>query len=336
MSAQEVLNPLGSPEGKLIQNTWMDIYREVLAGLIPFLTEQFPRSAEQDEKTYAKAIKAKAFDIARSLLPAGATTLLSWHTNLRQAYDHLQRLNHHPLEEIREVSREVLNKLIEKYPSSFGYKRYPEQEAYIGIAEEELAYYDRSSAGGFRAISMLDVNQLMELRYKKFLETRPIKTELPHQFRKFGNIRFKFPLDFGSFRDIQRHRSGVMPMPLLTTYHGFFPWYVSQLPKDLVTKVGEIVIEQQERIMRLDCSQEVRQYYIAMGYTVACELTASLPAAIYIAELRSGQTVHPTLRVVAQQMGEAIKDLVPGIAMHCDMSPDAWDIKRGKQDIVKK
>jgi hypothetical protein len=224
--------------------------------------------------------------------------------NLRQAYDHLQRLNHHPLEEIREVSREVLNKLIEKYPSSFGYKRYPEQEAYIGIAEEELAYYDRSSAGGFRAISMLDVNQLMELRYKKFLETRPIKTELPHQFRKFGNIRFKFPLDFGSFR--------------------------------LVTKVGEIVIEQQERIMRLDCSQEVRQYYIAMGYTVACELTASLPAAIYIAELRSGQTVHPTLRVVAQQMGEAIKDLVPGIAMHCDMSPDAWDIKRGKQDIVKK
>jgi thymidylate synthase ThyX len=62
MSAQEVLNPLGSPEGKLIQNTWMDIYREVLAGLIPFLTEQFPRSAEQDEKTYAKAIKAKAFE----------------------------------------------------------------------------------------------------------------------------------------------------------------------------------------------------------------------------------------------------------------------------------
>ena len=125
-------------------------------------------------------------------------------------------------------------------------------------------------------------------------------------------------------------------MPLLTTNHGFFPWYLEQLPDNLRTQVENVITAQIARIAALDCSREVRQYYIAMGFTVACDETLSLPAAIYVAELRSGQTVHPTLRVVAQKMGQAIAEAVPGIALHCDNSPDAWNIKRGTQDIVKK
>jgi hypothetical protein len=66
-------------------------------------------------------------------------------------------------------------------------------------------------------------------------------------------------------------------------------------------------------------------------------MSCSLPSAVYIAELRAGDTVHPTLRIRAQQMGEAIKSAVPGIAMHHDLSPpDTWNIKRGTQDIVQK
>jgi thymidylate synthase ThyX len=334
MSAQEVLNPLGSNEGKLIQDVWMETYVKVLGVLVPFLKEQFPRAEDQNEKVYDKAIYAKAFDIARGLLPAGVTTLLSWHTNLRQAYDHLQQLRHHPLEEIRLVAEEILASLKGRYSSSFSYKEYPDQEAYIDLVQKELAYYNREKADTFEWSSTLDVGGLK--KYKEFLAKRPTKTELPQQFRKFGNIRFSFPLDFGSFRDIQRHRSGVMMMPLLTIDHGFFPWYLEQLPESISDMVKKTITEQEKRIAALQCSPEIRQYYIAMGYTIACELTASLPAAVYVAELRSGQTVHPTLRQVAQKMGEAIAEAVPGIALYCDMSPDQWNIKRGTQDIVKK
>lgn len=59
--------------------------------------EIFPRIDGQVEGVYRKSIHAKAFDIARGFLPAGTTTLLSWHTNLRQAYDHIQQLRYHPL-----------------------------------------------------------------------------------------------------------------------------------------------------------------------------------------------------------------------------------------------
>ncbi len=88
-------------------------------------------------------------------------------------------------------------------------------------------------------------------------------------------------------------------------------------------------LEQEKRIAKLKTSKEIKQYYVAMGYTVTVKITCSLPSAVYIAELRSGDTVHPTLRREAQRMGNAIKECVPNIAMHHDTSPGQWNIKRG-------
>jgi hypothetical protein len=92
---------------------------------------------------------------------------------------------------------------------------------------------------------------------------------------------------------------------------------------------------QASRIAMIE-NPEIRQYYIAMGFNVACELTASLPSAVYIAELRSGQTVHPTLRPIAQKMGIAMESIFPEMALHIDYSPDEWSTKRGTHDIVRK
>lgn len=334
MFDQGAINPLGTVEGELIQATWMDTYKRALERLIPFLTEKFPKKPEDDQVEYTKAIKAKAFDIARGLLPGGARTLLSWHTNLRQAWDHLHELNHHPLLEVREVTGIILSGLKQKYPSSFSHKIYPKQEDYLDKTAKALTYYDREVAGDFSYFSRLDMDELME--HKDLLISRPERTELPHQLRIFGGLKFKFPLDFGSFRDLQRHRSGARMMPLLTTRHGFFPWYLDQLPHDLRAEVEQVIEIQKARVNALDCTPEIRQYYTAIGYTVACYESFSLPGAVYVAELRAGQTVHPTFRRVAQQMTEAIREAVPGIALHSDMGPEVWTIKRGKQDIVKK
>jgi len=73
-----------------------------------------------------------------------------------------------------------------------------------------------------------------------------------------------------------------------------------------------------------------------MGYTIAVTVTYKLPASIYVAELRSGKTVHPTIRARAQQMGQALAKAVPNLTMHLDLDVDDWDIRRGSQDIVKK
>ena len=180
-------------------------------------------------------------------------------------------------------------------------------------------------------------------KHKKLLAERPPKAELHQRFREYGDIVFSFPLDFGSYRDLQRHRSAVQEMPLLSTRHGFFPWYIEQLTPELRTEAAKLLAEQEKRISKLNppageagTSDEIKQYYVAMGYTVTVKITCSLPSAVYIAELRSGDAVHPTLRREAQRMGDAILTCVPGIAMHHDTSPGTWNIKRGLHDILKK
>jgi thymidylate synthase ThyX len=334
MSKQEVLNPLNSKEGKAIQDEWMRFYVHALEALQPFLKTRFPIKEGEKEVLYDKAIKARAFDIARGFLPAGATTYASWHTNLRQAHDHLKEMRHHPLTEVREVAADIVKSLQAKYSSSFLHKEYPVEEAYVEKSMAQFAYFDEKSIKKFSYEVRLDMKGLKPL--KKLLSDRPPKAELHQRFRRFGDIVFSFPLDFGSYRDLQRQRSAVQEMPLLSTKHGFYPWYLEQLPKDLKKEAEKVLKEQERRIAKLKASDAVKQYYTAMGYTVAVKMSCSLPSAVYIAELRSSDTVHPTLRVQAQRMGDAIKAAVPGIAMHHDTSPGTWNIKRGAQDIVRK
>ncbi len=335
MGAQPLIDPLGTTESKAILDEWMNLYRKILDDLIPLLEKKHPYESGQDEKDWAKAIKAKAFDIARGFLPAGITTYVGWHTNLRQAHDHLQQLEHFPLAEVRSLVGMARTILQKKYPSSFSHKKYFEQEAYLSKMGSDLTYF-YFDINHFKATSRLDNVRLA--RYTSVLTERPQKTELPAVIRNAGDIVFEFLLDFGSYRDLQRQRSVILPLPLLTTRHGFHDWYLYQLglSSELHAHALEVLAQQEKRIADLPVSDEVRQYYIALGYKVACEMTANLPAAVYVAELRAGQTVHPTLRVVAQEMGNYLEETIPGIKMYHDCSPDTWNIKRGKQDIVKK
>ena len=124
-------------------------------------------------------------------------------------------------------------------------------------------------------------------------------------------------------------------MPLLTTDYGFNNWYLDSLTAELRSLTIRTIQTQKIETDKIT-DPYIRQYYIAMGYNVACELTAGLPSAVYIIELRSGQTVHPTLRLVAQKMGHSLKEILPEMALHFDTSPDQWTLKRGTQDIVKK
>ncbi|MEK7607345.1 MAG: FAD-dependent thymidylate synthase [Patescibacteria group bacterium] len=334
MTAQEVKNPLDTDAGKEIQDEWMRFYKRVLETLISSLKIRFPIKTGENEKIYEKAIKARAFDIARGFLPAGATTYASWHTNLRQAYDHLKEMRNHPLEEVKETAREIMKSLQTKYSSSFLHKEYPIEEEYIKKSVGEFTYFDDPTIKNFSYQVRLDIDGLK--KHQSLLTDRPAKAELHNRFRQYGDIIFSFLLDFGSYRDLQRQRSSIQEMPLLSIGHGFHPWYLEQLTPDL-RKEAEIILKNQEqKIANLQTEAIIKQYYTAMGYRVAVKMSCSLPSAVYIAELRSADTVHPTLRIEAQRMGDAILASVPGIAMHHDTSPGTWNIKRGAQDIVRK
>lgn len=335
MSKQLIIDPLETPESKTIMDKWMDFYLGNQENVANHLTKKYPRKPDEDEAVYSRAIKARVFDSLRGFLPAGITTQLSWHTNLRQAWDKLALLRYYPLPEVQNIASEMIVKLKEKYPHSFSHKLYEDQEAYWEKIGKEFTYYNPEKTNtdfSYRT----NINPAEFEKNKCLINSRPIKTNLPHFLAELGNISFEFLLDFGSFRDIQRHRNGVCRMPLLTTDFGFNIWYLEQLPEDVKQKAIAFIEEQKTAIHKLETTPEIKQYYTALGFNVDCKISYGLPAAIYVIELRAGKTVHPSLRKIAHKMHYAMIEMFSGIKLHSDLEPDDWDIRRGLQDIKEK
>ena len=244
-------------------------------------------------------------------------------------------LRHHPLLEVRNCADAIEQALQKGFPNSFGHKHYEETEKYNELYMTTENYYHNKQCPEFKLVN----NSIKEkLLPKKILKSRPAKTELPKHLAEAGTMQFEFLLDFGSYRDLQRHRAVTQRMPLLTMDLGFEEWYFQDLPKEVTKNAKELLKSQKEKIKKLKCSKEDLQYYTAMGYRVSNRLTGGLPALVYLVELRATRFVHPTLRKIAKKMSDILvkKFSTAGLVMHLDLEMDRFDSKRGTHDIVLK
>lgn len=334
---QKFVDPISTEESKNVLETWRSFYLKGLEVLQEDLKKRFVRGEKEDEKIYIKAIKARAFDIMRGFLPAGASTNLAWHTNFRQAADHLMMLRNHPLLEVREIAEAAEQALKEAFPGSFGHKVYETTEKFNKEWMEKNCYYTDENAKDFE-LARNDIDRESLKTFSETIKNRPAKTEMPKEIGETGTMQFKFLLDFGSFRDIQRHRAVLQKMPLVTQKHGFANWYLEELPEGLRSEAITLLKSQEEKIKALKSTKEISQYYVAMGYNLPNKVTGNLPSLVYLVELRATRFVHPTLRRRAIQMAETLKKEFEkeGLAIHLDADPDRFDIKRGEHDILEK
>ena len=127
-------------------------------------------------------------------------------------------------------------------------------------------------------------------------------------------------------------------MPLLTSEHGFASFYLSALPDTVRNRAEALLVEQQNAIIALGMDKNIAQYYTAMGYELPNRITGSLPALVYLIELRATRFVHTTLRIKAAMLAEELKRLFSedGLVLHLDPEIDRFDVKRGEHDIVIK
>lgn len=344
MEHRKIIDPIGTELSKAILDRWMNFYRKSQTPLQEILRSRYPKTAEDNQTTYDRAIKARCFDILRGFLPAGITTQLSWHTNLRQASDNLTRLDAHPLKEVRDIATKLRSLLHQQYPSS-GFGRSHEasvewsRKAQLVSSSSPLRVDETFFQGPWTNTKTRTLNvgeQLDEL-----LATRPKGAPLPPVFNKFGQFQFQFWLDYGSFRDLQRHRSITCDMPVLTE-SAFEPWYLDQLGE--LRQGAETLLEDQQhaialtRELHLDVPERkwLTQYYIALGFQVPCNVTATLPGLVYLLELRTGKTVHPTLRAQMLTIAEFVQHNYSNVDMYIDEDPDDWDVRRGNQTITAK
>lgn len=333
---QVFLNPHGSAAGAAVQEAWRTFYLKAVEEMKVVLKERYPMTEGEKEAVYEKAIAARAFDTTRGFLPAGATTNLAWHGNLRQFADKLALLRHHPLSEVRAIALTIEQALLEAFPSSFTDKRYDATETYNASVMADYYYHDTTVP--VCALTHNGVNRAELVKLKQLLATRPPKTELPKWVGVTGDVAFAYQLDFGSFRDVQRHRAITQRMPLLTTELGFHSWYLDELSPNLRTEAETLIASQNEAITKLALSSEEVQYYVAMGYNTSNYFSGDLPAIVYMIELRATRFVHPTLRHQAATMAELLEAEFKneGLIIHLDKEMDRFDVKRGEHDITIK
>lgn len=333
-------NPGGGIAGNAVQRAWMTFYHSMFPRLTEYFRSLNPIEDNEEPAKYERALKARTFDVLRGFIPAGAHTSLSWHTNLRQAQDKLRWLVAHPEMSTSQLAVEIVGNLHKKYPhSGFDWKMSESEWDYRHLVAGEYSYIDESRSGIDSTSGVLVILSNFawphDTKLMKILAARPPRMPMPPVLQKYGMIKSEFFLDFGSFRDLQRHRNGFVQMPLLTTRFGFHPWYLAQFPSELRAEVEAFVAAQTRLIEELPVNEIQRQSYIAMGFQVACTVVQSLPAFAYRVELRTSKSVHPTLRAVAQREAREFVSITEGsIPLHADMSPDMWDTRRGGQTIL--
>ena len=94
-----------------------DAYATLLPQLTEWLTREFPKTPEDTDFVYRQAIRAKALDAVRGLLPAAALSNLGIYAS-GQAYESLLlRMRAHPLPEVRDYAGLMVEELRKVIPS---------------------------------------------------------------------------------------------------------------------------------------------------------------------------------------------------------------------------
>ncbi|HUV57443.1 MAG TPA: FAD-dependent thymidylate synthase [Acidimicrobiales bacterium] len=94
-----------------------DTYAELLPQMTDFIAKKFPKTPEDTDFVYRQAIRAKALDAVRGLLPASALSNLGIYAS-GQAYEALLlRMRAHPLPEVRYYAEMMYDELVKVIPS---------------------------------------------------------------------------------------------------------------------------------------------------------------------------------------------------------------------------
>ena len=285
----------------------------------------------------ARGLKAKVFDYTRCFLPLGTTTQLSWVTSLHAARDNCIRLMASKYEEVRGIGVGVWNKLHAQFPNSFeplskipnhkqslwGLQMFEMLEAIPASTEAQVkeGVFNRlGTYGKDFTIPQFIFSDEVEYAWGKsalsHLRNRPERIAVPRRVDMVGRMAGTIPIDYGCWRELQRHRSAHITPPILssTCMH---PWYQTQIYEvanaadDATrTRILSLYAEGCEllySIHKTEGRETDYDYHMPLGCQVYCEIDCGLASAIYIAELRSRPSVHPILRGIAQAMGQAIE-----------------------------
>lgn len=293
------------------------------------------------ETKWSNTIKARAFDICRGLLPAGSVTNVAFSGTFDVINDHFGKMLFHPSAEMRNIAERAL----ESVRSIYGYAINDTQDLkdrFSFVADNPRAFfYPRiQDQPNFRTIMDVEAMNSVAPPLARSIAEREKWDILPRDVSENFRFRLGGKMDFGAFRDLHRHRNGIILMPLLTPELGFHPWYLKELPADVATEAAALLSNLEKLIPPIYNMEVQMQYAVPMGARVRVQYDCGLNQLAYLLELRSGKTVHQTLRHWTHDVYDEMSNYsrYKGIAakIYPDMDKDNFTLKRGTQTFEVK
>jgi thymidylate synthase ThyX len=243
----------------------MDAAFETYAKWIPAMQEHFdrryPRSTGDSEPVHRAAIRAKALDTLRGMLPAATQSNVGIHGTGQAFESLLLRMRANPLAEVRSCADEMLMELRKVIPAFLTRVDQPDRggrwSEYFAAArggmeqiagrlcsvepqrrdEVTLTDFDPDGevkivAAALYPVSELPDDQLLAIARGMTADERAavlrayvgIRTNRRHRpGRAFERTAYRFDVltDYGAFRDLQRHRLLTLEWQPLTPRHGY-------------------------------------------------------------------------------------------------------------------
>src|SRR5919109_2622838 len=265
---------LQSPHARLYEDTvrsLLNTYSALVPQAVDCIKARVPRRTAQGERAYETACHAKAYDLLRYLLPAATSTNLGLTINARALEHLLTKLLSDPLEEVREIGAAMKREAEEVVPTLLKYADYnaylaetdramhqlgqhvlaegdPRETPAVALvrfpvdAEEQLAaaiLYGYTGVSWFQTVEQ--VGKLGAEARAQIIDTY-LRRRGPHDqpLRALEHLYYTFDivLDYGAYRDIQRHRMATQTRQPLSTRYGY------SIPDDVLAYgLGEVFHE---------------------------------------------------------------------------------------------
>jgi thymidylate synthase ThyX len=334
-----------------------DTYGELMPRLQSWLIARFPRAPGDSDFVHRQAVRAKALDGLRGLLPAASLSNVGIYGSGQSYESLLLKMRSHPLPEARCYADLMLTELRKVIPSFLQRvdvsERGGEWSAYFadtrgqtervltrlwpdampGAATERLdqragevhlidfdpegedkllaaicfAQSTLSEDEALRRVRALSADERVALLHA-YTGDRKNRRHRPGRAFERTDYRFEIVVDYGAFRDLQRHRLLTIEWQTLTPELGY------TIP-DLVLEAGEEhpFVESLERSRALYDAMVPHfpleaSYAVALAHRVRCVMQMNAREALHLIELRSGTQGHPSYRSIAQQMYRAIAE----------------------------
>lgn len=329
-------------------NEIFDAYAEISDPMKKFIGGKYPKKETESDKAYAATIKARTCDNIRYMLPTATLTNLGITMNARNLERAVVKLLSHPLQEMRGIGRDIKNEVIKITPTLI---KFADENAYIKETEKtlekisgeilnenpysslpvEIVGYDKDAENTLVAAllykhSTEPYHQIKnkvdsmppEMKEKVIDESLSRRESFDQPLRELEHVYYTFDIlmDYGAFRDVQRHRICTQTNQKVTIVHGY------ETPAEIIeagfeNKYHETMQKAAElyKIIHAEFPDEA-QYAVPLAFRKRTLFTWNLRELHHFISLRSGLKGHISYRRIAQACWQKLNEIQPLLAKY--------------------